>query len=49
MGEAVFNVEEGIELRESKGLKVRELTKAERLASDNRQLIIQAWNERFNR
>jgi len=48
-GEAVFNVEEEIELRESQGLKVRELAKAEELATAKRQLIIQRWNERFGR
>jgi len=47
-GEAVFNVERDVELRESQGLKVRELARAEELATLNRQLIIQKWNERFN-
>ena len=48
-GEAVFEVEHGVELRESQGLKVAELSKAEQLANEHRQLIIQRWNERFNR
>ena len=48
-GEAVFEVEHGVELRESQGLKVAELSKAEQLANEHRQLIIQSWNERFNR
>lgn len=47
-GEAVFNVEDGVELRESHGLKVRELTKAEELASEHRELIIQKWHEHIN-
>lgn len=47
-GEAVFEVERGVELRESQGLKVAELSKAEQLANEHRQLIIQRWNERFN-
>jgi Domain of unknown function (DUF4160) len=48
-GEAVFEVEQGVELRESQGLKVRELAKAEKLASERRELILQKWHERFNR
>ncbi len=48
-GEAVFEVEQGVELRESQGLKVRELAKAEELATEHRQLILQRWHERFNR
>ena len=43
-GEAVFNVEEQVELRESHGLKLRELSKAQMLAEQNRQLIIQKWH-----
>ena len=48
-GEAVFEVEQRVELRESQGLKVRELAKAEELAMEHRGLIIQKWHERFNR
>ena len=48
-GEAVFDVEEGVDLRESQGLKVKELAKAEALATENRQLIIRAWHEHFDR
>jgi hypothetical protein len=48
-GEAVFEVEERVELRESQGLKVRELAKAEELATEHRGLIIERWNEYFNR
>jgi hypothetical protein len=48
-GEAVFEVEHGVELRESQGLKLAELSKAEQLANQHRQLIIQRWHERFNR
>jgi hypothetical protein len=46
-GEAVFQLEEGVELRESQGLKVRELAKAEELATEQRELIIQRWHEHF--
>ena len=48
-GEAVFEVEQGVDLRESQGLKVRELAKAEELATQHRGLIIERWNEHFNR
>jgi Domain of unknown function (DUF4160) len=48
-GEAVFEVEQRVELRESQGLKVRELAKAEELATEHRGLIIEKWNEHFNR
>jgi hypothetical protein len=48
-GEAVFEVEEGVQLRESQGLKVRELAKAEALATEQRGLILQKWHEHFNR
>jgi len=48
-GEAVFNIEPRVELRESQGLKVRELAKAEMLAAEHRELIIERWNEHLNR
>jgi len=44
-GEAVFVVEEGVVLRESQGLNVRDLGKAQSLAEENRDLIIRKWNE----
>ena len=44
-GEAVFNVETEVALRESQGLKINELSKAQKLAEENRQLIITKWNE----
>jgi len=45
-GEAIFILDETVFLRESQGLKVRELTKAQELAEDNKELIIRRWNER---
>ena len=44
-GEAVFYVEDAVELRESQGLKVRELSRAEQLAQEHQQLIIEKWHE----
>ena len=49
MGEAVFLVEDEVFLRESEGLKVAELAKAELLAEANRELIIRSWHEHFDR
>lgn len=37
-GEAIFNVEGTVELRESYGMKVRELARAEELAEENRSI-----------
>jgi hypothetical protein len=47
-GEAVFEVEGEVTLRESVGLKVRELKKAEDLAREHQDLIIQRWHEHFD-
>ncbi|MCF6284392.1 MAG: DUF4160 domain-containing protein [Candidatus Hydrogenedentes bacterium] len=44
-GEAVFNVEDDVELRESHGLKVKELSNAELLARQNQELIWEKWPE----
>lgn len=44
-GEAVFDVRDEIALRESQGLKVKELAKAQELAEENRELIIRKWHE----
>jgi len=43
--EAIFDVEDKVELRESHGFKMKDLTKAQQLAEDNRSLVIQKWNE----
>jgi uncharacterized protein DUF4160 len=48
-GEAVFVVEEGVELRESQGLNVKDLGKAQSLAEENKGLIITKWNEHLGR
>jgi hypothetical protein len=44
-GEAVFNVGEMVELRESVAMKVRELARAQELAEQNRELILSKWHE----
>lgn len=47
-GEAVFNVDPHVELRESAGLKVRELARAEELARAHQTLIVQKWHEHLD-
>jgi len=44
-GEAVFELEGEIELRESVGLKVPELRRAQDLAAANLERIVKCWNE----
>ena len=44
-GEAVFIVADVVELRESHGLRVKELSRAQQLTEENKQLIIQKWHE----
>ena len=46
-GEAVFNVEGEVVLRESYGLKLRELSKAQELVESHQKLIIAKWHECF--
>ncbi len=41
----MFDVEPTVELRESSGLKIRELSRAEELARQERDLIIEKWYE----
>jgi hypothetical protein len=41
-------MEDEVELRESQGLKVRELSKAQLLAEENQAMIIQKWHEYFD-
>jgi Domain of unknown function (DUF4160) len=44
-GEAVFVIEDTVELRESQGLNVSDLGKAQSLAEENKALIMRKWNE----
>jgi hypothetical protein len=48
-GEAIFVLEDQIVLRESVGLKVRELAKAQELAESHRVDILEKWNEHIAR
>ncbi len=47
-GEAVFVVGGDIVLRESVGMKTSDLAKAEDLAIEHKELIIQKWHEYFD-
>ena len=44
-GEAVFDIEHGVQLRESQSMKINELSKAQQLAAENRLLIMEKWHE----
>ncbi|MBN2295738.1 MAG: DUF4160 domain-containing protein [Pirellulales bacterium] len=44
-GEAVFDVEDEVELRESQHMKMNELKKALKLAREHRDLIVEKWHE----
>lgn len=49
-GEAVFNVADtGIALRESKGMKIPDLSRAAAIATENRELIEERWHAFFKR
>lgn len=47
-GEAIFEVEGEVVLRESIGMKTRELAEAEDLAILHQKLILQKWHEYFD-
>jgi hypothetical protein len=46
-GEAAFLIGATVELRESQRIKVNDLARAEKLAEENKALIIETWNEHF--
>ena len=48
-GEAVFVVGDEVFLRESSGLKTREIAAAEHLAKEQKELILRKWHEYFDR
>ncbi len=48
-GEAVFNIEPIVELREAHGIQARELKRAEELARLNRYRILRSWNAHIKR
>ena len=47
-GEAVFEIGDNAELRESHGMSVQNLAKAERIAKIKLELIKEKWNVFFN-
>ena len=46
-GEAVFEIGESVTLKESQGMSIKNLTKAQRLAKQNLRLIKEKWNVFF--
>ena len=48
-GEAVFELMDEVELRDSHGIKLHDLRRAQEIAEQKKQLIILKWNEHFNR
>jgi len=44
-GEAVFLVEPLVELRESSGMRLHDLRRAQELATENKELIVRKWHE----
>lgn len=47
-GEAVFEIEPRVLLRESAGMKTADILRAEELARAHRPLIITKWHEHFD-
>jgi cytosine/adenosine deaminase-related metal-dependent hydrolase len=45
--EAIFDVADDVELRESHGFRLNDLAKAQQLAQENKQLILKRWHEHF--
>ena len=48
-GEAVFTIDEAVDLRESHGFKITELSKAQELAEEHKEVILQKWHEHLTR
>lgn len=44
-GEAVFEIDTSVVLREAQNMKVSDLARAQRLAEKHKQLILEKWNE----
>ena len=47
-GKAKFDISDGVQLLESKGMKVPELRKAQELAEENLETIRSKWHEYFD-
>ena len=47
-GEAIFDIEEDVELRESQRMKMNELRKALKLVHENQELIMEKWHEHLD-
>jgi len=47
--EAVFDFYNGVELRDSQGMKLSDIAKAETIATQYKQLMIKKWHEPLDR
>ena len=47
-GEAIFDIEGVVELRESQRMKMDELRKALKLVRENQKLIMEKWHEHLD-
>ncbi len=47
-GEAVFDLEGEVVLRQSQGFKIKELSRAQELAEESKTIIIEKWHEHFD-
>ncbi|MBC8311341.1 MAG: DUF4160 domain-containing protein [Candidatus Marinimicrobia bacterium] len=48
-GEAIFYIGDKIELKDSHNMKIQELSKAQKLVVENKNLIVEKWNEYTNK
>ena len=48
-GEAIYYIGDKIELKDSRNMKIQELSKAQKLAEKNKNLIKEKWDEHFNK
>lgn len=47
-GEAIFDLLEEIELRDSRGIKLHDLKRAQEIATQQRNVIVKKWHEYFD-
>jgi hypothetical protein len=47
--EAVFDLDDGVEFRQSQGMKLSDVAKAEAIATEFKQLMIKKWHQHLNR
>jgi hypothetical protein len=45
----VFDLDDGVEFRQSQGMKLSDVAKAEAIATEFKQLMIKKWHQHLNR